>query len=110
MFNRHQAKYLDNHWTSTKFCAIQFQSDNPKLGKTGRKAMKDALGQAKGYDHVNDIVGDWSLGKSDFEVVRCAIEARNAPASLPESAIPPTLAMERHSNDKPQLQRTTSSQ
>ncbi len=38
--------------------AIQFQGSNPKLGKVGRKEMKDVLGKAKCYEDVSHIVGE----------------------------------------------------
>ncbi|KAK6969011.1 hypothetical protein R3P38DRAFT_3505862 [Favolaschia claudopus] len=47
------AKYLDNHWGSTKFC----------------------VSHTKGYDGLEEIVGSW-LGEEDFAEIVKAIEAR----------------------------------
>ncbi|EPQ60003.1 FMN-linked oxidoreductase, partial [Gloeophyllum trabeum ATCC 11539] len=42
-------KYLDNHWSSTKWCVAQFKGLHPNIPKAEHKAIHDAIAQSKSY-------------------------------------------------------------
>ncbi|KAK7063644.1 tRNA-dihydrouridine synthase 2 [Favolaschia claudopus] len=69
------AKYLDNHWGSTKFCVSQFKAKHVNLDKAAQKRYRGILHSTKGYDGLEEIVGSW-LGEEDFAEIVKAIEAR----------------------------------
>ncbi|TCD67889.1 hypothetical protein EIP91_011823 [Steccherinum ochraceum] len=68
-------KYLDNHWSNTKFCAVQFSGPNILLTRAQTKEITARLSTSKGYDSVEDMVGSWT-GEEDFAEIVSAIEAR----------------------------------
>jgi len=61
-----QARYLKNNWGLTKFCVSQFSGRNPKLGKSGRKAMKQAISQAKSFEDMEVVIDGWEGGADVF--------------------------------------------
>lgn len=69
-------KYLNNHWSSTKFCASQFRGEHSKGNRASQTAMKNAITHAKGYDDLDELVGPWT-GEQVFAEIVEAIEARN---------------------------------
>jgi tRNA-dihydrouridine synthase 2 len=71
-----QARYLKNNWGLTKFCASQFSGRNPKLGKSRRKAMKQAISQAKCYEDLDEVIDGCERGKEVFESICEAIRGR----------------------------------
>ncbi|KIY65955.1 tRNA-dihydrouridine synthase 2 [Cylindrobasidium torrendii FP15055 ss-10] len=71
------SRYLDNHWSLTKFCVAQFTGTRIKTTKTGEHATRQAIIASKGYDGVNEFIGEWS-GAEVFKSIRDAIEARPA--------------------------------
>ena len=71
-----QARYLDNHWSLTKFCMAQFKGRYVSMKKSEATQMRNKLSQAKGYDDVADFVGNsWAGGEVFREVVQ-AIESQ----------------------------------
>jgi tRNA-dihydrouridine synthase 2 len=71
-----KARYLDNHWSNTKFCALQFRGSHVTSKRSHERTFKDKLSKAKCYDDVTDIVGSWT-GEADFAEIVEAIEARS---------------------------------
>jgi len=69
------SKYLGNHWSNTKFCALQFRGSHVTSNRSAEKSFKDKLAKCKSFDDVDDIVGDWT-GEADFAEIVQAIEAR----------------------------------
>jgi len=76
-------KYLDNHWSSTKFCLTQFKSTRSELSKTDVHELKSRVAKAKGYEDLEDIVGSWA-GEEEFKEIMRAVEAR--PPRIPGGA------------------------
>lgn len=76
-------KYLDNHWSSTKFCLTQFKGTRSALSKTDIHELKSRIAKAKRYEDVEDIVGSWT-GEEEFKEIMRATEAR--PLRIPIEA------------------------
>jgi len=70
------ARYLGNHWGNSKFCAIQFRGNHVESTRAEEKGFKDKFAKARCYDDTDDVAGDWSQGRADFEEICRAIEAR----------------------------------
>ncbi|GJE89711.1 tRNA-dihydrouridine synthase family protein [Phanerochaete sordida] len=68
-------KYLDNHFSSTKFCASQFRGEHAQGTRTTQTAMKNAITHAKRYEDLDALVGPWT-GAHEFAQIVQAIEAR----------------------------------
>ncbi|KAI0756096.1 hypothetical protein C8Q80DRAFT_1126497 [Daedaleopsis nitida] len=68
-------KYLDNHWTSTKFCATQLQGQHESASRADQKALREAIVRAKGYDDIEPHVAPWT-GDNEFSAIVEAIEKR----------------------------------
>ncbi|KAJ3489773.1 hypothetical protein NLI96_g1908 [Meripilus lineatus] len=87
-----QSKYLDNHWTSTKFCSLQFKGAHVEGSKAEMKGLRDVIVHAKGYDDLNDLITIWN-GEEEFAEIVSAIQCRQgrkpffAALPIPESEI-----------------------
>lgn len=68
-------KYLGNHWSSTKFCVAQFKAPRIVYKKADATALKQTLGQAKGYDDMSSLAGSWTGENEMLEIIK-AIEER----------------------------------
>ncbi|THG95663.1 hypothetical protein EW026_g6030 [Hermanssonia centrifuga] len=84
-------KYLDNHWSSTKFCAAQFKGAHIIGTKADTTAIHQELAKAKGYDDVALLAGQW-VGEQDFAEIVQAIESREGRRPIIVEAFrPPNL-------------------
>lgn len=100
--NSMQARYLDNHWSLTKFCAQQFKAQHVNFKKPRQQQYREVLSKARGYDDVTELVGNWT-GEEEFRQVVEAIKSRTSPPSLEPSetaAEAVTLAVELPSSAK----------
>ena len=86
---RLQSRYLDNHWALTKFCVSQFKAPRTERSKTEAHQFKTRIVNAKGYDNLTDLVGEWT-GEKDFADIVSAIEARR-PRPLTIDVLPTDL-------------------
>lgn len=86
-----QSRYLDNHWGNTKFCGIQFRGNHVKSTRAEEKEFKDKFAKAKCYDDMNDVAGDWSQGKAEFEEICRIIQARPQRILRPTPTTPVTV-------------------
>ncbi|KZT51603.1 FMN-linked oxidoreductase [Calocera cornea HHB12733] len=81
------AKYLDHHWSNTKFCLMQLTSSSPALGKRSRAQWKAALATAKSYE---ELVLQWEKDinflEGGAEILEDITQALNARSSLVDSA------------------------
>ncbi|KAM5530001.1 hypothetical protein V8D89_016334 [Ganoderma adspersum] len=68
-------KYLNNHWTSTKFCATQFQGAHDKLRRSDLKTLREAIVHSKSYEDIEPHVAPWT-GEQEFAEIVEAIEKR----------------------------------
>nr|VWO96796.1 Uncharacterized protein [Ganoderma boninense] len=68
-------KYLNNHWTSTKFCATQFQGAHDKARRSDLKTLREAIVHAKSYEDMETHVAPWT-GEQEFTEIVEAIEKR----------------------------------
>ncbi|KAI0370061.1 FMN-linked oxidoreductase, partial [Pilatotrama ljubarskyi] len=69
------AKYLNNHWSSTKFCATQFQGAHEHASRNDLKMLREAIMRAKSYDDLEGFVAPWT-GEQEWAEIVQAIEAR----------------------------------
>ncbi|CCL98544.1 uncharacterized protein FIBRA_00544 [Fibroporia radiculosa] len=69
-------KYLNNHWSSTKFCTSQFKGAHVNASRADLKGMRDAIMHAKSYDDMEPRVAPWT-GEEEFKKIVEAIEARD---------------------------------
>ncbi|KAI0315330.1 hypothetical protein OF83DRAFT_1027875, partial [Amylostereum chailletii] len=78
------AKYLDNHWASTKFCVSQFKGPHVRTTKAATRHIRDAIVKARGYADVESVFAPWT-GEEEFRAIAQAIEARekNPPILFP---------------------------
>ena len=83
-----QSRYLGNHWANSKFCGIQFRGNHVEFTRAEEKGFKDKFAKAKDYDHMDDVAGDWTHGKAEFEEICRIIEAR--PQRVPRAISTPT--------------------
>jgi tRNA-dihydrouridine synthase 2 len=70
-----QSKYLDNHWSLTKFCIAQFKGTYLNLTKAEGRIRREAITKAKGYDDVSEMVVSWT-GEEELREIANALEAR----------------------------------
>ncbi|EGO05366.1 hypothetical protein SERLA73DRAFT_118923 [Serpula lacrymans var. lacrymans S7.3] len=68
-------KYVDNHWSNTKFCVVQFKGSGSKLNKADAHKFRNTLSKSKSYDDVEDVVGEWT-GEQVFGEIVKAIQSR----------------------------------
>ncbi|KAH7915703.1 hypothetical protein BJ138DRAFT_1132449 [Hygrophoropsis aurantiaca] len=68
-------KYLENHWSSTKFCMMQIRNAKSSLSKTDAHEFRTTLSRAKNYDDLLNIVGEWT-GETEFQAIVNAIRSR----------------------------------
>lgn len=54
------------------------------------KEFKDKFSKAKSYDHMDEVVGNWSQGKDEFEEICRTIDARPRRVPPPVSTPSPT--------------------
>ena len=89
---RFQCKYLDNHWSSTKFCSSQFRGLHVEGTRSTQNTFKEGIVKGKSYDDVEKLAGGWT-GEKDFEEIVRAIDARDgrtpriAADPAPETAV-----------------------
>jgi tRNA-dihydrouridine synthase 2 len=77
-----QARYLKHNWGLTKFCVSQFTGRNPKLGKSGRKAMKQHIAQAKCFEDMEVVIDGWERGEEVFDSIWEVIRSRERETEL----------------------------
>ncbi|KAI0325421.1 FMN-linked oxidoreductase [Cubamyces sp. BRFM 1775] len=80
-------KYLNNHWTSTKFCATQFQGAHENARRNDLKAMREAIVRAKCYEDLDAFVAPWT-GEQEWAEIVEAIEQRGGQRAPPHP-LPP---------------------
>jgi len=86
------SRYLDNHWANSKFCGIQFRGNHVEFTRAEEKEFKDKFAKSKCYDDMDEVAGDWSQGKTEFEEICRLIEAR------PQRTIPTATAINEDSS------------
>jgi len=69
------ARYLDNHWSLTKFCVSQFRGAYVETTKSKCVGYRQILSQSKGYDDAERLVSSWT-GEEEFQEIMQAIDAR----------------------------------
>jgi len=70
------AKYLNNHWSLTKFCVSQFKGQHVSVKKADATRLRQVISQSKDFSALGEIMGAWT-GKEEFEKIVQAIEARS---------------------------------
>ncbi|KAI0706259.1 FMN-linked oxidoreductase [Cerioporus squamosus] len=75
-------KYLGNHWSSTKFCATQFQGRHENTSRNELKALRETIVRAKGYEDMETLVAPWT-GEQEFAEIVKAIESRGGQRAPP---------------------------
>lgn len=71
-----QGKFLDNHFSSTKFCAMSFKGGHKELKKAERVKLRETLSRAKTYTDLDDFVGGvWNGEEEMLEIIK-SIESR----------------------------------
>ncbi|KAK0466185.1 uncharacterized protein EV420DRAFT_1617508 [Desarmillaria tabescens] len=69
------SRYLNNHWSLTKFCVSQFKGHHVNYTKKQEHALREAIVKSRSFDEVENIVGSWT-GEQVFQDIAAAIEAR----------------------------------
>jgi hypothetical protein len=75
-----QSKYLDNHWSSTKWCIAQYKAPHPGMTKSEHKTARDAIQHAKEYEDLEALAGGPDAlangGKAEFDEIRAVLAER----------------------------------
>ncbi|OBZ68467.1 tRNA-dihydrouridine(20) synthase [NAD(P)+] [Grifola frondosa] len=69
------ARYLDNHWSNTKFCASQFQGAHVASTKHDAREFRLGIVRAKEYADVAPLAEPWT-GADEFTAIASAIASR----------------------------------
>ncbi|KAK0199170.1 hypothetical protein F5146DRAFT_1022402 [Armillaria mellea] len=69
------SRYLNNHWSVTKFCVSQFKGHHINYTKKQEHALREGIVKSRSFDEVEHIVGSWT-GEQVFRDIAAAIEAR----------------------------------
>jgi len=78
-------KYLDNHFSSTKFCMMSFKGGYSLLKKPERTELRDAMSRTKSYDDCEPLVDGLWTGEDVMNDLIDSIESRGSrPAALIE--------------------------
>ena len=70
-----KAKYLDNHWSLTKFCVTQFKSARMDVTKAESNGLHQKIAKAKSYSEMQDVMGGFS-GEEDMQSIVVALDER----------------------------------
>jgi tRNA-dihydrouridine synthase 2 len=70
----HQSRYLDNHWSLTKFCVTQFKGNHVSIKKAESIKNRQMLAQTKGYEGITEFVGEWT-GEDEMKRIIETIES-----------------------------------
>ncbi|PBL00246.1 FMN-linked oxidoreductase [Armillaria gallica] len=69
------SRYLNAHWSVTKFCVSQFKGQHVNYTKKQEHALREGVVRSRSFDEVEHIVGSWT-GEQVFRDIAAAIEAR----------------------------------
>lgn len=69
------SRYLNNHWSVTKFCVSQFKGHHVNYTKKQEHALREGIVKSRSFDEVEHVVGSWT-GEQVFRDIAAAIEAR----------------------------------
>ncbi|KAG7089721.1 hypothetical protein E1B28_011376 [Marasmius oreades] len=75
------SRYIDNHWSLTKFCVSQFKGGFTTSSKAEEKRVREAVVKARSFDDVAEIAGSWT-GEDDFRDIVKVIESRPSGINL----------------------------
>ncbi|KAI0030961.1 hypothetical protein K488DRAFT_71767 [Vararia minispora EC-137] len=83
------AKFLDNHWSLTKFCLGQFKGTRDKSTKAANKAVRQAIVRARSYAEVESIASGQLTGEDEFREIEHALASRvhRPPLCLPANVV-----------------------
>ncbi|OJT07991.1 tRNA-dihydrouridine(20) synthase [NAD(P)+] [Trametes pubescens] len=62
-------KFLNNHWSSTKFCSTQFRGIHESSSRNDLKTLREAIVRAKGYADLDAVVAPWTGAQEWAEIV-----------------------------------------
>lgn len=74
--SRAQCRFINNHWSSTKFCSGQFSGSHVVGTRADQTVLRKAISEGKGYEDVDALVAPWT-GAEEFDAIVRAIEARD---------------------------------
>ncbi|KAI5115943.1 hypothetical protein M0805_004940 [Coniferiporia weirii] len=92
-------KYLDNHFGSTKFCAMSFKGPSKDLKKAERQQLQDKILRAKSYDDLDDFVGGLWNGDEEMQKIVHSIQSRVNGVLYPLDPPPSKEDQEKLEND-----------
>lgn len=69
------SRYLNSHWSVTKFCVSQFKGHHVNYTKKQEHALREGIVKSRSFDEIEHIVGSWT-GEQVFRDIAAAIEAR----------------------------------
>ncbi|SJL15747.1 uncharacterized protein ARMOST_19252 [Armillaria ostoyae] len=69
------SRYLNSHWSVTKFCISQFKGHHVNYTKKQEHALREGIVKSRSFDEVEHVVGSWT-GEQVFRDIAAAIEAR----------------------------------
>ncbi|KAF5332533.1 hypothetical protein D9611_005125 [Ephemerocybe angulata] len=93
------SQYFGHVWSLTKFCVAQFKGQRVNVTKAESTALRAKLAQAKGFEDMKDIAGEWT-GEEELRLIAEAIqknpprERRMLPSTFltDEAEVPTTTA------------------
>ncbi|KAL5519406.1 DUS2 [Sanghuangporus vaninii] len=69
-------RYLDNHFSNTRFCAVTFKGANKDVRKAERQNIVQQIHRAKSYDDLNEFVGGLWNGDEEMREIERSIDSR----------------------------------
>ncbi|KAK0481396.1 hypothetical protein IW261DRAFT_1681143 [Armillaria novae-zelandiae] len=69
------SRYLNSHWSVTKFCVSQFKGRHVNYTKKQEHALREGIVKSRSFDEVEHIVGSWT-GEQVLRDIAAAIGAR----------------------------------
>lgn len=84
-----QAKYLNNHFSNTKFSVSQFKGSHGVLKKAERQEIREVMTRAKSYDDLDALVGGIWNGAEEMREITQAIEMRDRGFAPPQTTLGP---------------------
>ncbi|TEB38673.1 tRNA-dihydrouridine synthase 2 [Coprinellus micaceus] len=69
-------KYLDNHWSLTKFCVTQFKGKRVEATKAESTELRQKIAKAKSFDDMAKVAAPWT-GEDEMKAIIQAIEENN---------------------------------
>lgn len=102
-------RYLNNHWSSTKFCTAQFKGSHVNARRADLKGLRDAIQKAKSYEDMDALVAPWT-GEDEFKAIVDVIEKRDGRRGQALKLPPPVVSAKQKASSDVEIKRQEAEQ